>query len=590
MLAACGTAATTAVDPPAGAASDRVRNGTAEGAARGGTLNILGAGDVDYLDPNVTYYSAGYVVSRLYSRQLFAVSADPATKNAVVPDLAEQRPTPDNAGVAADGKTYTITIREVAQWNTSPSRQVTAADEVTGVKRTCNPVAPFSGLPDYQDLIVGFKEFCDGFTKVGQDAAAIKRYVQDTPLPGVVAKDERTVVFTLNQPATYFVDMLTMPALSPAPVELLDYVPGSSELGQHMVSSGPYKIDLYNPTKRIELSRNPSWNAATDPVRGAFVDKIVIDETQTEEAVQQQLQTGTPTADMSFDVGTPSSQVPALVAADDPNLALGDTTLSNPYFVYNIASPNNRGALANVKVRQAISHAINRDNVIQVRGGPQNSPPLTHVLPPSILGSRDFDPYPYDPSKARQMLAEAGFPNGLTLKFLYRNAYEASSKSFATLQQDLTKAGITVEGVPSPNADFYTKYLQEPDVAKRGVWDLADSAWSADWPGNAALTYFLPLFSGSHSFPPTGTNFGFYDSPATNALIKQSLAATDEESTAEAWAKADKQVMADAAFYPVSNPKWPTYHAAQVHNAIYLDALQNFDPANVWLSPDKNGG
>ena len=71
------------------------------------------------------------------------------------------------------------------------------------------------------------------------------------------------------------------------------------------------------------------------------------------------------------------------------------------------------------------------------------------------------------------MLAEAGYPNGLTLKFLYRNASEGSSKTFATVQQDLTKAGITVEGVPSPNADFYTKYLQVPDVAKRGVWDIA---------------------------------------------------------------------------------------------------------------------
>jgi len=128
LLSACGAPSPTAVDAPAAAPGDRVRNGTAEGAAKGGTLNLLGAGDVDYLDPNVTYYSAGYVVSRLYSRQLFAVSADPATKNAVVPDLAEQRPTPENGGVAADGKTYTITIRAGAQWSTSPARQVTAAD------------------------------------------------------------------------------------------------------------------------------------------------------------------------------------------------------------------------------------------------------------------------------------------------------------------------------------------------------------------------------------------------------------------------------------------------------------------------------
>lgn len=588
VLAACGTADTSGGGTAGGSGGDQGRNGTADGAVKGGTLNILGAGDADYVDPNITYYSAGYTVARLYSRQLFTNPADPAKNTTSVPDLAEQIPTADNGGVSADGKTYTIAIKQGAQWGTNPPRQVTAADEVLGIKRTCNPAQPFGGLPDYQDLITGFKQFCDGFSKVGQDAPAIKKYIQDTPLAGVTAKDDRTIVFTLNAPATYFVDMLTLSAFSPAPVEFLDYVPGSSDIGQHMISDGPYKIDKYDPTKRIELSRNPAWNAATDTVRGAFVDKIVIDETQSQESVQQQLQTGTPSADMQFDVSTPASQIPGLLAANDPNLTLGDTASSNPYLIYNLKSPNNNGALANVKVRQAVSYAINRSNVIQVNGGPQVDPPLTHVLPPSIIGSQDNDPYPYDPAKAKQMLADAGVSN-LTLKFLYRNASEGSSKTFATIQQDLSKVGITVQGVPVPNADFYTKYLQVPDVAGRGVWDLSLAGWGADWFGNGALSYFNPLFSGKTSFPPIGSNYGYYDSPATNGLIQQAISATDQQSAADAWAKADKQVMADAAFYPITNPKWPTYHAAQVHNAVYMDTLQDYDPSNVWLSPDKNG-
>ena len=293
---------------------------------------------------------------------------------------------------------------------------------------------------------------------------------------------------------------------------------------------------------------------------------------------------------MQFDISTPASQIPGLLAANDPNLLLGDTAASNPYIIYNLRSPNNNSALSDVRVRRAISHAINRDNILQVNGGPQIAPALTHVLPPNIVGSQDHDPYPHDPDRARQLLAEAGFPNGLTLKYLYRNASETGSKTFATVQQDLVEVGITVEGVPSPNADFYTEYLQVPDVAGRGVWDLAAASWNADWYGNAALSYFNPLFSGSPSFPPSGSNFGFYDSPATNALIQQAASATDEESAAAAWAKADQQVMADAAFYPVTNPKWPTYHASHVHNAVYIAALQSFDPANVWLSPEKNGG
>ena len=333
VIAACGTADTSGggAGGAGGAGSEQLaRNGTADGAVKGGTLNILGTSDVDYLDPNVTYYSTGYTVARLIHRQLFANPADPATKASAQPDLAEQIPTAQNGGISADGKTYTITIKQGAQWNSTPPRQVTAADEVVGVKRSCNPAQPFGGLPDYQNLIAGYVQFCDGFSKVGQDAAAIKKYIQDTPLSGVTAKDDHTVVFTLNQPATYFVDMLALPSLSPVPVEWLDHVPGSTDLGQHLVVDGPYKVDTYDPTKRIELSRNPSWNQATDSLRGAFVDKVVIDETQSQESIQQQLQTGTPNADMMFDIGTPPSQIPGLLASDDPNLALAATNSSSP--------------------------------------------------------------------------------------------------------------------------------------------------------------------------------------------------------------------------------------------------------------------
>ena len=56
------------------------------------------------------------------------------------------------------------------------------------------------------------------------------------------------------------------------------------------------------------------------------------------------------------------------------------------------------------------------------------------------------------------------------------------------------------------------------------------------------------------------------------------------------WAEADKQVMDDAAIFPITNPSSPTYHAAQVHNAVYMPAIQNFDPTNVWLETGKQGG
>ena len=420
----------------------------------------------------------------------------------------------------------------------------------------------------------------------------MKEYVQKNDLPGVTAPDDKTIVFKLTHPASYFQDMLTLPALSPAPVEWLDATPGT-EFGndlKNLISNGPYYIDEYTPTKTIDLKRNPAWTEASDPIRKAYVDQIKVTETGTQESIQQQLETATDSADMAFDTFPPATQVPGLVARKDPNLNIGPGSSSNPYLVYNTVSASNGGALKDVAFRQALSTGINRANLIQVLGGPNLNTTLTNVLPADIVGGEQgFDPYPYDQAKAKQMIAASGH-EGATVKILYRNASQGSTKVFQSVQQQLTELGLKVEGVPAPNADFYTKYLQQPSVAKRGVWDIAIAGWGADWYGNAALSFFAPLWSGEPSFPPNGSNYGFYANDKTNALIKQATEAKTQDEAAALWAQADQQVMADAAFFPITNPNTANYKATQVNNAVYMPSLQQFDPANVWLSTGKQGG
>jgi peptide/nickel transport system substrate-binding protein len=589
VVAACGGSSAKTSSGSSSASTTEGLQGLNPGTGtpqKGGTLNMLGQGDVDYMDYNISYYTIGYLGQRPWVRGLYAYPAIPGKTTTVAPDLATGLPTISNGG-----KTYSVTIRTGAMWNTTPARQVTAADALLGLKRSCNPAQPFGGLPDFESLIVGYQTFCNGFAKAAPTVAGIKAYIDANQISGVTVSGQ-TISYTLVHPASYFPGMLTLDSFNPAPVESLNYVPASAAAAQHTIADGPYQVQSYTPARSIVYVRNPAWKASSDPIRKAYVNKIVVSETGTEPTVQQQLQTNTASASMEFDAFPPINSVPGLVknmnAGLNHNFNLGNTYSSNPYLVFNTVSPNNSGALGKAAVRQALSYGINRSHLISDDGGPTISPALTHILPPGINGSQDvpsgYDLYPYNVAKAKSMLAAAGYKNGLNLTVLYRPDSTVSTKMAQSLQADLADINVKIKLLPAPSADFYTKYLEVPSVAKRGVWDISIAGWGPDWYGDAAVSFFGPLYSGPASYPPIGSNFGFYNDPAVTSLISKGSTAGSPAAAATIWAQADQAVMKDAAIYPITDPQQPNYHASYVHNAVYVPAIQQFDPTNVWLS------
>ena len=576
LVAACG-----------GKTSGGTSSSGSGGPKYGGTLKLLGSSDVDHLDTASAYYTVSYTLERAFARQLFSypASTDTTKANTPVADVATEVPTTANGGISADGKTYTIHLRSGVRWNTSPAREVTAQDFVRGLERLCNPVAPVGAPGYYENTIVGMRQYCDGFAKAGQDAASIRSYIQSHHVAGLTTAGDKTLVVHLLRPATDLTNILAMPFASAAPVEYLDHVPDSSDFRHHTISDGPYQIVTYQPGKEIDLDKNPAWQQSADPVRHQYVDHIQITEGQDEGPVQQQIQAGS--ADLEWDTTVPTADVPQLQRSEDGRLGIYPALDTNPYLLLNLQSPNNHGALANVKVRQALEYAIDKVAIGQVYGGPSLNTPLDQVIPPGNIGYQQFDLYSTpghrgDAATCKQLLTQAGYPNGLVLTDVARNAGKHPAVAQA-VQASLRACGVTTKIVPVSQADYYGKYLNDPAASKRGVWDISEPGWVPDWYGNNGRAIVEPLFDG-RTYGPNSTDYGDYNSPAVNKLIDRALASTDQQAAANRWHQADLQIMRDAAIIPIETQRNPLFHSSRVQNATYSPFSQNFDITNLWLN------
>jgi peptide/nickel transport system substrate-binding protein len=543
----------------------------------GGILYMLGSGDVDYMDPNVTYYTVGYEAMRMFARSILNYPAVSGKTTSVIPDLATAMPTVSDGGLV-----YTITIRKGVMWNTSPPRQVTGADAVRGLERTCNPQEPFGGVTDFEYIVAGMQSFCASFLKVKPTVANIKSFLATHSISGVTASG-LTVHYKLVHPASYFDDLLALSAFDPAPVEDLNYLPASAAFAQHTISDGPYEIQSYVPERSIVFVRNPVWKASTDPISKAYVSEIKINETVSATSVQQQLETNSSSADLAWgDTPIPPAQIPALLASHNKQLVLGSTYGLDPYLLFNQMSPNENKAMASLKIRQAISDAIDRSALVKEAGGTVLSPPLSQLLAPTAIGYSNFDDYPYNPTKAKSVLE----PLHLKLKFLYQADNPTQVKLFQTIQFELSQVGVSVSGVGVPQADIYAKYYEVPSVAKSGTWDLGFAQWFPDWYGaNDSDSFLQPTYDGD-AFPPAGSDFGFENDPLVNKWINEAIVAPTTSQAAKLWNQVDHQIMADAAAYPINDPTFATYYASQVHNVVFVPQIQAIDPTNVWLSPN----
>jgi peptide/nickel transport system substrate-binding protein len=546
----------------------------------GGVLRILGTADVDHFDPTSGALVTTNNFLRAVSRQLISYEASTDENARLEPkgDLATEVPQPTN-----DGLTYTFTLRDGVTWNTpSGERAITSQDFERGMKRMCNPSLGSAALTYYVDLIKGMREFCDGFAKVEPTAEAMKAYIEGNDISGIESPDDKTVVINLTEKAGDFVYMLSLPTAAPAPVEVLDYMPDGPDYRSNFISSGPYTIGEYVPDSRLQLVRNPSWKAESDPLRKAYVDEVEITFGIQPDAAIQQLQAGD--GDMTYDIVIPPATLHMLTTASDEKLMT--MSVGRTAFIFiNTVSNNNKGALKDLRVRQALQYAIDKAATVQQRGGPTVAKPQHGIFGPGVLGYHDFDLYPSegskgDPEKAKALLAEAGFPDGIKLKMPYRNQ-NAEPAIAQTIQASMKKAGIEIELTPVAPADYYSKFMTNPLNTKEGNWDIAPVGWSPDWVGGAARSVFQPQFTynGTHQT----YNYTDYNNEEANSFAQQAINATTPDEAGKLWAKVDELVMKDAPIVPFISEQVVLYHGEAVQNFQPYAIGAQGDWTNVWL-------
>jgi ABC-type transport system substrate-binding protein len=561
---------------------------------KGGILKLVGGSDVDHLDTASGYTTYAAALERAWSRQLFNYKAsnNQAEGSVPVPDLAAELPTTQNGGISADGKTYTIKLRAGSMWNTQPARPIVAGDYIRGLKRLCNPSpnGTSGGAHYYISTIAGMKTYCDGYGKVSPTSASAMATYQNThDISGIKAPDDNTLVFTLVQPASDFINILAEQFASPAPKEYDQYVPDSATFRQHTISSGPYQISAYSANKSFTLVKNPAWSQASDPLRHQYLDGIQITLGQPDPtSVQDQVQAGT--ADLAWDVPPPTSQIATLRASHDPNLSIFPSANTNPYLLFNFRSPNNNKAMANLQVRQAIEYAINKVAIGKIYGGATLNKPLTTTIPPGSAGYQAFNDYPTpnnegSATQCKTLLAQglkAVGETSLTLNYVYRTVGNHPQVT-QSVANDLKACGINTKLLPTSMSDFYGTFLANPDNSKQGKWDIAAPGWSADWPGNNGRAIIGAIFDG-RDCSANSVNYGCYNSPIVDQDIDSATSAKTEPEAATFWHQADVQIMKDAAFVPWQQQLTPIYKAKAVHNALFYQIAQLYDYTNIWLS------
>ncbi|QJT79961.1 glutathione ABC transporter substrate-binding protein GsiB [Kosakonia sp. MUSA4] len=390
---------------------------------------------------------------------------------------------------------------------------------------------------------------------------SLKRYnlYKNIDLTEVV--DRYTVKIILKQPFSAFINILAHPATAMiSPAELKKY---GKDIGFHPVGTGPYELEAWNQTDFVKVKKFDGYWQKGLPKLDSITWRPVVDN-NTRAAM---LQTG----EAQFAFPIPYEQAEVLKRNSKLELVASPSIMQR-YISMNVTQK----PFDNPKVREAINYAINRPALVKVAFA-GFATPATGVLPPAIPYSQAYQPWPYDPAKARELLKEAGYPQGFSTTLWSSHNHSTAQKVLQFTQQQLAQVGIKVQ-VTAMDAGQRAAQVEAKGQKESGV-RMFYTGWSAST-GDADWG-LSPLFA-SWNWPPTQFNTAFYSNPQVDKDFADALRTLSTQEKERLYKQAQDIIWQESPWVPLVVEKLVSAHNKKLTGFYIMpDTGFSFDNADL---------
>jgi peptide/nickel transport system substrate-binding protein len=374
------------------------------------------------------------------------------------------------------------------------------------------------------------------------------------------AVDEYTLEFSLSEPffLHYYLAFPILIMVSPTVVEQY-----GADFSLHPSGTGPFILEEWKRGQEVILKRNPDyWGGAP------YLDKLIFRPITEEQVRYTELLAGG--VDVAWNL--PPDVVPQV--KDNPDLIYHQTQLPHMWFVQ---LNTKAGPFSDVRVRHAVNYAINKEalinDVLNGMGVPLHS----------CVGStlKWFNPNPkikfeYDPEKAKELLAEAGYPDGFETIFWVTES--GSGMQSPKAMGEVIQADLAAVGIRAKIETFeWTSFLQKVNEGLPDDVGMSEMSWFGMEPYNVphlALT--------TEMISPAGFNTGYYSNPELDELLAKAPGTGDEEEFSEIFLKVQDICVEDAPWIFVDTEVQPAASVTKVKDFI-LHPASLFYFKKVWL-------